>query len=466
MKPLSSIIDIRPGERAFSLLMMAYFFLVITIFWILKPLKKGGFLTFYENNPFTFFGMSFNGAQAELFAKFANMFVAFFAVVVFSALSKSLKKHQLTGLFSVFFILCFFFFSLVNPSESELLSWSFYLFGDLFSTLMVATFFISLNDSVTADSAKRLYGLVGLGGVLGGAIGSMLVLALINRWPIYLPWPIDKTFKIPFQMDMRGWMWLCTFLGFLIIAIAYWVQKLPGPASGNGGDPASDPEKSKKNSTTNPAIAGAKLVFKSNYLLAIVSIVGIYEIVSTLVDFQFSATVDYFKSGQDKIQTIASAYTLMNVVALIVQLFFTSYIMKNFGIRNALLVLPVAILAVSSGYLFFPILSIAMLMPSSDGGLAYSLNQSAKEALYVPTSKEEKYKAKAFIDMFVQRFAKVIAIVVTLIITYFFKDFSTIRWLSLGTMAALLLWLIAVSYAGKKFDSLSPAKLKTNKDAV
>ena len=47
---------------------------------------------------------------------------------------------------------------------------------------------------------------------------------------------------------------------------------------------------------------------------------------------------------------------------------------------------------------------------TADNGFSYSINQSAKEALYVPTTREEKYKAKAFIDMFVQRFAKALAV--------------------------------------------------------
>ena len=61
---------------------------------------------------------------------------------------------------------------------------------------------------------------------------------------------------------------------------------------------------------------------------------------------------------------------------------------------------------------------------TADSGFSYGINQSAKEALCVPTSKDEKYKAKAFIDMFVQRLAKVLAIGVSLGITTYFADFS------------------------------------------
>jgi len=145
----------------------------------------------------------------------------------------------------------------------------------------------------------------------------------------------------------------------------------------------------------------------------------------------------------------------MNITAVVVQLFFTGFIMQKMGIKVALMVLPLAVLFISVGYLIFPILAVAMFIPSTDGGFAYSLNQVSKEALYVPTSKDEKYKAKAFIDMFVQRFAKVLAIGVSLVITSVFKDFSTIRWISLGTVCIIVLWFIAVRVAGNKFERMT-----------
>ena len=82
-------------------------------------------------------------------------------------------------------------------SPSAVIVWSFYLFGDLYSTLMVATFFVFLNDSVDAASAKRLYGLIGLGGVAGGAFGSTIVRSKIR------------------DLEMGEWMWVCLGIGVL-----------------------------------------------------------------------------------------------------------------------------------------------------------------------------------------------------------------------------------------------------------
>ncbi len=130
-------------------------------------------------------------------------------------------------------------------------------------------------------------------------------------------------------------------------------------------------------------------------------------------------------------------------------------VMTRFGVGVALLVLPLAILLGSTGFMVVPILWIGSLLNTLDNCFSYSINQSAKEALYVPTSTDEKYKAKAFIDMFVQRFAKALAVAVSLGLTAIFSDFASLRWLSVFTIGIIVVWIIAVRYAGKRFQVLT-----------
>ncbi|MDA0335202.1 MAG: Npt1/Npt2 family nucleotide transporter [bacterium] len=125
--------------------------------------------------------------------------------------------------------------------------------------------------------------------------------------------------------------------------------------------------------------------------------------------------------------------------------------MSRWGLGVALLFLPVAALLGSAAFLAAPVLLVGSALNTADGGFSYSINQSAKEALYVPTTREEKYKAKAFIDMFVQRFAKAVAVGLSLLITTWFTGFDSLRWLSLLTMGVLVLWIIAARYAGRVF---------------
>ncbi len=430
-----ALFDIHRSELPLALLMFTYFFLVITSFWILKPLKTSLFIEFYDQSGFDLLSFHLSAPQAELLAKVLNMGVAFLAVVVFTWLARRFRRQQLTFLFTAFFLASYLAYGFVISNPSGAVIWSFYLFGDLFSTLMVATFFAFLNDSVTPDAAKRLYGLVGLGGVTGGVFGSMAVSTLIA------------------SVSEAGWLRMCFALGLMIAAVAWgagrMVERDP-PAQ-----PAPEPSEAEPRKSANPAVEGAALVTRSTYLLAIVAIVGLYEIVSTVMDFQFKSTVSHYLDGPAIRQQISTVYAITNGVSLVVQIFLTSFVMTRFGVGVALLVLPIAALAGSASFLAVPTLWVGGALNTADNAFSYSINQSAKETLYVPTSKDEKYKAKAFIDMFVQRFAKALAVLLSLAITTMFQEFSSVRWLSVITIPVVALWIFAARYAGRRFGELS-----------
>ena len=373
---------------------------------------KSLFLGYYRESGFDLAGWHLDAPQAELLAKVLNMVVAFAAVMVFTLLVRSFRRQQLTSVFSIFFIGCFILYSFRLDVAGDLTVWSFYLFGDLYSTLMVATFFAFLNDSVTADKAKRLYGVILLGGVSGAALIIMIVAIAAGRL-------VGPGAEVP-VVDQPD------------------VSK---KSAANGDDTQS-----------NPAVEGAKLVLRSRYLLSIVAVVGLYEMVSTIMDFQFSATVLHYLDDDDEIgRQFDLVFATTNWVAFAVQLLLTSFVMTRFGVGAALLFLPVAAMLGSVSFLIAPVLLFGSALNTCDNGFSYSINQSAKEALYVPTTKDEKYKAKAFIDMFVQRFAKALAVFLSLGITMAFSGFESIRWLSLVTVVILVLWIAAARYAGRVF---------------
>ena len=425
------------------MLMFVYFFLVITSFWILKPIKKWLFIEFYDQTGFDLFAWHMTASQAELLAKVLNMIVAFLAVVAFTALARRFRRQQLTYIFSLFFMICYALYTTVINHPDGWTVWSFYLFGYLFSTLMVVTFFAFLNDSVTAEAAKRLYGPVGLGGVTGGVFGSSFVAIRIAK-------AVESSAGSP--VSMSSWLWFCLIIGVMSIITAFWAGRLVRKSQPEvtGEKTADEPNKG----SGNPALEGAKLVFKSTYLIAIVGIVGLYEIVSTTLDFQFTATIAHYLDGAAIGKQFSTMYTITNWTSMIVQLFLTSFIMTRFGLTVALSILPITALLGSSAFMVMPVLWVGSFLNTADNGFSYSINQSAKEALYVPTTRDEKYKAKAFIDMFVQRFAKAVAVGFSLLITTVFTDFSVIRWLSLFTFTIIIIWIFAVRYAGRKFAEL------------
>lgn len=430
--PLKGFLDVKRREVPFVVLMFLYFFLVITVFWILKPLKKAAFIGFYKGTGENFFGLG--GPEAEQIAKVGNMVVAFVAMVVFTLLSRQLHRQRLTFVFAGFSVAVLLgYLPFVSSGEAgEPIVWSFYLFGDLFNTLMVATFFAFLNDSVAPGDAKRLYGPIVLGGVAGGFFGSMGVDQLIKK------------------LDLYQWLLLAAGL-VLIIAVIAWaagriVDRDPPKVEARADEPVVP---------GSAALEGARRVFRSRYLLAIVTIVGLYEIVSTILDYQFTTAVNEFVSKADQRALFTRVYFITNSLAFGVQLFLTSVIMKRLGVRVALLIMPIAILGTSMGFLALPVLWVGAALSTSDNGLNYSVNQSARESLYTPVSRDDKYKAKAFIDMFVQRAAKAIAVGINLILAATIGGLAGARWLSLVVAALVAIWILAASYAGRRFRELT-----------
>ncbi len=427
------------GEWPLVVLMFAYFFAVITTFWILKPLKKGLFVGYYETTGQSFdaLGWQLSGPQAELLAKIGNMLVVFVAAVVFTWLARKLRRQQLTYVFGALCLGGFLMFFFLLPHAGELTAWSFYIFGDVYNSLMVATFFAFLNDSYAPQEARRLYGPIILGGVTGGTVGSVLVRAEIERY------------------QSSTWMIICAAITVLVVVIAALAGRLVAEKCRSRGVEV-------RGETPQPvrgsaALEGARLVCRSRYLLAIVGLVGLYELVSTVVDYQFTATVVHYVAG-DPTKHISTVYAITNTVALLVQLFLTANIMSRFGVRTALLVMPALIMGVSGVFLVLPLLWFGSSLNVVDNGFNYSLNQSARESLYTPLGRDEKYKAKAFIDMFLYRTAKVVGVCLALALGACFEEFTAVRWLSVAAIALTFLWIAVARFAGTEFARLSKGR--------
>jgi len=435
LKALRAIMDIRRSELPFAALMSAQFFLIIAGFWMLKPLKKGLFIEQYDAGGFDLLGWQLRASQAELLAKVLNVAVAFAAMALFSWLSRRLRRQDLTLALLVIVEAGFVAFAFWLRAPSGAAAWSFYAFGDLFNMLLVGAFFAFLNDSVSRDQARRTYGLVVLGGVLGGAFGSLFVRAAIDALPPHV------------------WMWVGFGSGLLIGAAAIAAGRMAdrGPAGLCAWGGRGEPEDAGWGRAP-AALEGISMVARSRYLLAIAGMVALYEVVSTLVDFQFTEIVARSLDGPGIREHFSTVYLVTNAVAVAVQLFGTGLVMSRLGVAKALLVLPAAILLGSAGFVAVPALLAGSFLSVADNGLNYSVNQSAREALYVPCRTGEKYRAKAFIDMFVQRFAKAGGVLAALLLSAAVADLSDLRMLSVAVAALALIWIAAARYAGKRYE--------------
>jgi len=268
--------------------------------------------------------------------------------------------------------------------------------------VLTTQFWILVNDVFNPREAKRLIGFFGSGGILGGVAGGVLTGFAARGME-------------PHDLLLFSAVFL---LGALAVVAALFSGRGPSrAAAGAVPRPEAPP------SSAGPSKVGfwdcARSVRKSRYLMLIAAVVMVTGIVSTFIDWQ-SKTIIYQKVDQANLN-LTSFFGFFNsgllAFAFLFQLVLTSRFIERFGIRLGLMIYPAVLLAMSLGIAVRPdLLWLALGIKGSDKALSYSLNQSARELLYIPVVPELKYRAKIFIDMFLNRFSKAVGGLVLIVL--------------------------------------------------
>lgn len=306
--------------------------------------------------------------------------------------------------------------------------WAVFILVDVYSTVMVTVFWTYTNDVVSRTEADRLYGPIGVGGILGGIAGGVLVDTLVKRVG-----PVDMLLVCAALVLLGGG------LGWLTESILKPPPRAVMPAQNTAGEPSRP---------RTGALDGAREVLKNRYLLSIVAIVVAYEFAAAVTDFVINVV---FERAFDSEVAIAQMYGrlgwIVSGTALLSQLVIVPRLLPFK--RAALLVPPVVMLAATLGFAFLPVVAMAIVLAASDRGLNYSLQQAVKESLYVPLPDVQKYKAKAFIDVFVDRAGKALSSVALLAII-------AVGGVSIGAcivvaLVALVVWTVAAQALGRAY---------------
>jgi len=190
------------------------------------------------------------------------------------------------------------------------------------------------------------------------------------------------------------------------------------------------------------------LLRKNRYLLLLSGLILSAIIVSNLVDFQFKSAAEIaFPERDARTSFLATFYLAILVVSYLFTVLLTSRILKNFGMKIALLILPILLLLCSLTIFFIPAAGMiywAVTIKGVDKSLSHSLSQSIREVLYIPVPQDIKYKAKVFIDMFLNKFADGLAGLVLIGISAFIdlsaRDVSLVRDVSLIIIVFIVVW--------------------------
>jgi AAA family ATP:ADP antiporter len=385
---LSIFTDVRGGEGATALLLMLNVFLLLTSYYILKTLRE----------PLILAG---GGAEVKSYAAAGQAILLLLLVPAYSAFASRVNRIQLLTWVTLFFALNLVAFWALGVAKTPYIGVAFFIWVGIFSLMIIAQFWSFANDLYTPEQGRRLFAIVAFGSSLGAIVGAWISKPLIAAMGVYTP------------MLVAAAVLTLSIVLFRIVTAREKAASAGRPPAAREGAPL--------------AGKGAfKLIFSDRYLLLVALLVLVYNFVNTNGEYILGKTLTGIaqqavaagqtggldpKAYEEKfIGLFYSGYfTWVNFISAALQLFLVGRIMQWFGVRVALFVLPLVALGGYGLLALTPILSVIRTIKIAENSVDYSLQNTARQALFLPTSREAKYKAKAAIDGFFVRFGDVLS---------------------------------------------------------
>ena len=372
--------DMRAREGKSVLLLFSMAFLFLFSSYLLKPVRETLILTSGD-------------AEQRSYAIAVQAVLLLIIIPLYGLLFKRTNKQQLMQImiglcigFILFFYLLFFVISVQAP-------FAFYIWLGLFGVLIIAQFWAFASDLYNEDAGKRLFAIIALGASAGAWMGS----GCANNLMAYL--------------GAEGLM----LLAALVLTTAWFiVPKVE----------ASIPEScravySKADEQLDPHLLSSfKLVAQSRYLMAIAIFVVLFNWINSIGDFVMSAWVvtlaeesAQLGSGVDKSIYIGEFYSkfylYVNLAGFLIQALLVSRIIRFTGVSVAVTILPLIMLFSYVGVYFFPVFSLFYSLRIIENSMGYSLQNTLRQILFLPTSKQAKYEGRSVIETFFWRLGDV-----------------------------------------------------------
>jgi AAA family ATP:ADP antiporter len=379
---LSPFADVRRGEAASALLLTVLMFLLLTSYYMLKTARE-------------VFILSEGGAEVKSYSSAGQAVLLLFLVPAYSAFASRVSRVQLVTWVSLFFASNILLFVVVATAHMRI-GIAFFLWLGVYNVMVVAQFWAYANDVYTPEQGKRLFPLVGVGSSLGALAGSLRAGQLMNS-------------AGPLRLLLGGAAILVICVGLARLIDRSSRRATPARA----GAPADEPVGEGK--------SGFGLLLANRYLTLIALLILLLNVVNTTGEYLFGkyvvqkATEMYGPAaaaadarGKFIGETYASFFSTVNLLGLLLQMFVVSAVFRTVGVGRALFIHP---LIAGAGYLMMlraPSFNAIRWLKTADNAVDYSLGNTTKQALWLPTTRQEKYKAKQAVDSFCVRAGDVI----------------------------------------------------------
>lgn len=438
-------------------LLFLIFGLIIGTYWLLRPLKDGIF-------------MSVIGENYIPHAKILSLIVVFPLVVLYSKLVDLFPRQKMFyALCTIYGILALIFAFLVYHPSTGLANtvaspyrwwcWGWYVYVESFGSLIVALFWAFAADTTTPESAARGYPIVALGGQLGNIFGPLTLSLVLSRFTAQEIGPEG-------QMAAAGAN-SAAVLGAMVLVAGIMVFLIMGlirlfmtivPADQLVGFKGKETHKEKDEEPG--FFEGLRLIFSSKYLLGIFAIITAYEVIVTVLDFNFKTLVKMnFPDPSASTAYLASYGSMVGAVSFLSIILGINKIQRAMGLGVSLAMLPLLIACAVVGFKLFPVLGALFWIMVLSKAINYALNQPSMKQLYIPTSKQAKYKSQAFIEMYGSRGSKAMGSGVNLLrkplidkmgsVAGLAMFISICTYVSLGIIAV---WFLIALFLGRTFN--------------
>jgi AAA family ATP:ADP antiporter len=368
---LSLFTEVHGGEGATAVLMLLNIFLLLICYSVIKIVRE----------PLILLG---GGAEVRSYAAAGQALVLMAYVPFYGWFASRVDRVKLLVGVTLFFVACIELFALAVAASVPYIGVAFFIWVGIFNISLIAQFWSFANDIYTKEAGDRLFPTIMIGMTAGAPIGSYVAGHLFGLG-----------FSPQVILQISAALLLAT-LGLYLLVNAREARRtsaaqVPLAASG-----------------------GFELVFRSPYLRWIALLIVLLNIVNTTGEYLIArlltrhatelAALDPGFNAQAYIGEFFGSYQLwVNVTALVLQAFVASRLVKYLGLRGALLALPLIALGgyttIAAGAGF----AVVRWIKTAENATDYSIMNTARQLLWLPTSREEKYKAKQAIDTFFTR---------------------------------------------------------------
>lgn len=373
-KFLSIFADVRAGEGRVAVVLAVNLALLLASYYLLKTVREALILTE-------------GGAEVKTYSAAAQAVLLVLLVPAYGAFASRVARLKLITWVTLFFIaqlVIFYFAGIAGVREGVV----FYIWVGIFNVFVIAQFWGFTNDLFSEAQGKRLFPIVGVGGSAGAVLGAWAAVQFLKFFGTY-----------SLLLIASGGIAVC--VGLTALANRWSIEQATQEQATTAETPLGKE-------------GGFHLIFRDRYLLLVATLTVLLNVVNTSGEFLLSKLVVQqahllYGPGADAARKVfvgefyAHFFGWVNLLGLLLQTLVVSRLFRYIGVRGSLFILPCIALTGYSLILLYPVLSVVRWLKILENSTDYSVQNTARQALFLPTSREAKYKAKAAIDTFFVR---------------------------------------------------------------